>query len=830
MRRRCSLPRETQPSSLRTIAQLFRRRLPQPRPPQSRQHRRHQSPAHHRQLRIRPQLPHHPPPGGECDIFVTSTSSGPGTLTAQAANATTQTVTLAATTARPNPIVFSPKELDFGVVTSTSAPVTRTVTLTNLTQQTQTFTSQLGSNQLTPYTFAESSSTCPLAAINTYTLAANATCSLTLSFTASSTATDDGFAQSNWTIGPGFVLLTAFTQAASLNLSATEIDFGTQFGTTPAAGPRLPRYLYISNNSDTSVTHTPVTLPAPFTLTDNCPTTLLPHTICQLTITYNSPVAPSADSTTLTLDQGLTVLITGSTKPQSTGTGQSVNPNLTVTPASITFPTPVLVTSTSSTTQPITIGNTGAQPFSLALALTGDFTDTTNCPANLPGNSTCTVLVTFAPSQPGTRQGLLSITANSGTSPAFVSLTGTGTAISATPNNTLAFGDVLLGQPTVQWTKITAPFATLTATSSAPDFTTILVEDIGFGHGAPPSSSFTTTFTGTCTNCWLGVQFTPSTAGSQTATLTLTSTSSGTPSPFTLTGTGLPLTGLVLTPLTQDFGPIPLHSVSAPTLFTLTNLTTATVTLSTPTTTANFTLADPNATPTGGASCTGSLAPNASCFVNVLFAPTTTGPLTGALTIPTSTTPITAQLTGFGSPDPGLAFNPTALIFSNVPGPTSTQQTITLTNTGAATLQIAAPTNATSSFASTTNCTALAPAATCAITVTFAPTTALITDTLQIPVTSSLTGPTLYTIPLNGAYTTEDAGLEDHPQPGQLRPRRHFNPRRHAPVHHQQPHPKISHPRHRPPAPVRSLRPTLRRSRPQRLLQLRRHLPPSHQR
>jgi hypothetical protein len=699
-------------------------------------------------------------PGAECSIALTSTSSSPGTLIAQADNATTQTAAIPATTKQPNPIAFSPKELDFGIVTSTSPAATRTITLTNLTAQPQTFTSKIGSNQLTPYIFSESFGTCPLTANNTYTLAANAACALTLSFTASSSSTDDGFAQSNWAIGPGSVLLTAYTQAAALNLSATEIDFGTQFGTTPAAGPRLPRYLYISNNSSTPIPHSPVALASPFTLTDRCPTTLEPHSVCQLEIIYESPIAPSADSTTLTLDQGLTVLITGSTKPQPTGIGQSVNPNLTVTPATIAFPNSVLVTSTSATTQAVTIGNIGAQPFALSLALTGDFTDTSDCPATLPGNSTCTALITFAPSQPGTRHGLLSVTAGSGTSPAFVNLTGTGTAISTAPNSTLVFGDVLVGQPAVQWTRITSPFTTLTATNSAPDYKAILVEDIGYGHGAPPTSAFTSTFTGPCTNCWLGVQFTPSTAGPQTATLTLSSTTSGTPSPFPLTGTGLPLTGLILTPITQDFGPVPVHSTSAPTLFTLTNLTAATVSISTPTTTGDFSIASATTAPTGGVTCNGSLTPNASCFVNLFSTPTTTGPLTGTLTIPTSATPVTAQLTGFGSPDPGLALNPTALIFNNVPGLTATQQTITLTNTGSATLQIATPTTTTPNFTPTTTCTTLAPTATCTITITFTPTTALTTDTLQIPVTSSLTGLATYTVRLSGNYTTEDAGLQ----------------------------------------------------------------------
>jgi trimeric autotransporter adhesin len=712
-------------------------------------------------------------PSAECTIALTSTSTSPGTLTAQANNASSQTITLPATTTPPNPIAFSPKELDFDIETSTSAPSTRTITITNLSNQPQTFTSKIGTNQLTSYTFAEASSDCPLTAINTKTIAPNATCHITLNFTASNNPADDNFAQSNWTIGPGSVLLTGYTQANSLSLSASEIDFGTQFGTTSGSNPfapRLPRYLYLSNNSSTPIPHTPLTLAVPFTLTDHCPTTLEPHTVCQLQITYNSPVAPSADSTTLTLDQGLTVLITGTTHTQPIGIGQSVNPNLAVSPGTITFPTPVLVTTTSAIMQTVTIGNTGANPFALALAVTGDFTPATNCPSTLPGNSTCTVLITFAPSQPGTRQGLLSVTAGSGTSPAFVTLTGTGTSILITPNNTLAFGDVLVGQPAVQWYKITSSFSTLTATSSTPDYKAILIEDIGFGHGNPPSSAFTSAFTGPCTNCWLGVQFTPSTIGPETATLTLTSNTSGTPSPFTLTGNGHALTGLVLTPLAQDFGPTPVHSISAPTLFTLTNLTATPVTLSAPTTTGDFAIANPATSPTGGPICTGSLAPNASCFLNLIFTPTITGPITGTLTIPTTNFPINAQLTGFGSPDLGLALNPTALIFNNVPGPTAAQQIITLTNTSNATLQISTPTITTANFTSTTTCTTLAPNATCTITVIFTPTNSLVTDTLQISVTSSLTGQTIYTFPLNGAYTIENSGLQILPNQSSFGP------------------------------------------------------------
>ena len=701
------------------------------------------------------------PSGSECNLALVG--PGPGTVTAQADNAASQSAALPATTSSANPIVFSPKELDFGIVTSTSPAATRTLTVTNLSPQPQTFASTIGSNEITPYTFAESSSDCSNSGlITTKTLAPGASCHITFSFTASSTPTDDGPAQSNWTIGlsanPGAVLFSAFTQAASLNLSAAEIDFGTQY----TGGIQLPRYLYLSNNSSSPVSHTPVTLAPPFTLTDRCPTTLDPHTVCRLQLGYNSAISPSVDSTTLTLDDGITVLITGSTLPQPTGAGQSANPNLTLTPTSITFPSSVPVTSASSSAKTITIGNIGAQPLSLTLAITGDFSDSTDCPAVLPANSTCSVLITFSPTQPGTRQGLLSVTAGAGSSPAYVNLTGTGAPILAADNDTLSFGDVLVGQPTVLWYKITQPFSSLTASTSAPDFRTVLVEAPAagrYGPGPVSTAAFLNTYTAACNNCYLGVQFTPSTANSQTATLTLTSSAGGSPSTLLLTGTGVPLTGLILTPAAQDFGAIPVHSSSAPVLFTLTNQTSATIQLSSPILTGDFTV---SAIPAGGPACTCPLAPNASCFLNVIFAPTATGPRTGILTIPTSSTPLLATLTGFGSPDPGLALNPAALVFHNVPGPTATTQTVTLTNTGSATLQLGTPTTGTANFTAATVCTNLylTPGTTCTINVTFTPADALTSDTLEIPVTSSTSGLTTYTVPLTGAYTTEDSGIQ----------------------------------------------------------------------
>ena len=112
----------------------------------------------------------------------------------------------------------------------------------------------------------------------------------------------------------------------------------------------------------------------------------------------------------------------------------------------------------------------------------------------------------------------------------------------------------------------------------------------------------------------------------------------------------------------------------------------------------------------------------AGCVVGLVgdalvAATTTLGQTTGSAILQTSIGAVSAQLTGYASPDPGLSLNPTALIFRNIPDPTATTQTITLSNTGSTTLQLSAPSTTTANYAATSNCSTLIPSATCTITV-----------------------------------------------------------------------------------------------------------------
>ncbi len=705
-------------------------------------------------------------PSQQCAIALTG--AGPGTITVSAANAPAYTQVLTANSRVPDALVLSASELDFGIQTSTSPAATRTVTVTNLSSAAQTFSSALdGGPGTSAYSFAEAASDCsPDNSVGTHVLGPGSSCHITLGLTVSSSAASDGPIRAAWKIGPRELVLTGFAQAASLNLSGNEVDFGLQF-TGPNA-LHLPRFLYLSNNSTTSAAHTLVSLPpsSPFSILDECPSVLEPRSVCRLTLTYSSPSAPSSDSVTLALDAGLSVLVTGETMAPAGVTASITNPSLRVSSNSLAFATAVVTTGVSAAVQSVTVKNTGALPMPVSVTVIGDFSLTNACGAMLVAGASCQVLVKFTPSQPGLRQGLLSIATASGFAPALVTLSGTGLPLLPANNGLLDLGQTLAGEPLVVWYKVQQSLPSLTVATGGSGFGVALVEDTGIGHGSLPPSSFSATTSSTCANCWLGIEFLSQTAADASTPLTLTTVAGGQPYMVALTANALPVQGLLLTPVTQDFGPVAINSSSAPVTFTLANLLVnpGTVTIQSVTAAGDFSVVPSTL---GGLTCSGAISATASCFVQVVFSPTASGTRTGTLTLVTSAGTVSTPLTGYGSPDPGIAFNPDALQFSDVPGSAATQAIITLSNTGSDSVVIGTPSAADPSFTVNSGCSTLSsplsPGSLCTLQVTFTPGAAPITSTLTVPVSVTLNGQTtstFYSIPLNGGYTTQDSGLQ----------------------------------------------------------------------
>jgi hypothetical protein len=197
-----------------------------------------------------------------------------------------------------------------------------------------------------------------------------------------------------------------------------------------------------------------------------------------------------------------------------------------------------------------------------------------------------------------------------------------------------------------------------------------------------------------------------------------------------------------VSPTSFNFGT---QLVGAPTAaqdFTLTNNTSSSISLTLPATTTGMNAAD-FAVSGGTTPCTASLASGSTCTVAVTFTPSVAAAESAILNIAyifnTVTQNIKVPLTGTGSNTiAAISFSPTSLTF---PGQllttTSSAMPVGVKNTGTSPLIISKVATGTSAFTETDDCVAtIAPAGTCTIMVTFAPSSSTapgtVTDTLSV--------------------------------------------------------------------------------------------------
>ena len=216
-------------------------------------------------------------------------------------------------------------------------------------------------------------------------------------------------------------------------------------------------------------------------------------------------------------------------------------------------------------------------------------------------------------------------------------------------------------------------------------------------------------------SCQISYTFAPTSAGEFSAT------SAGTindqPFSIALHGTGVAPSFLV-TPTALDFGDVTVGSTSAQQSVTVTNAGAAPVTVS-------MTGGAPGTPFNGSQNCQGNtLAPGASCQIFYTFSPTASGPATAHSIGAINGQAFDVALQGSGAP-PHLSITPTALEFGEVStGTTSAQQSVTVTNAGAAPVTVSMTGGAPGApFNGSQNCqgNTLAPGASCQIFYTFSP-------------------------------------------------------------------------------------------------------------
>ena len=402
---------------------------------------------------------------------------------------------------------------------------------------------------------------------------------------------------------------------------------------------------------------------------------------------------------------------------------------ITTAPTSLTFANQVVAT--TSAAKSVTLTNTGSASASISISGSGDFAQTNNCGGSLAAGASCTVNVTFSPTNVGTITGAVTVVDTAANSPQVVSLSGSGvTPLTLSPVS-LAFGNVAVGT--------TSPAKTATLTNN--QATTLNFTFAASGNYAAVGSGTAPCGTSLAAgaSCTVSVTFTPTASGNINGAVTVTDSTIVKQQEVTLsgTGTGGPAAPLKFNPTSLTFATQAFNSASPAQTVTVTNSGTSSLTFSAIGASGNFSAAGSGTTPCKAGTV---LASNGACTMNVTFTPTYLGTIKGAITVSDNASVNQQILNVSGSGVLPVTFSPVSLTFAaqNV-GTTSAPQTVTLTNNLSTNLSRIAVSTSGDFGLATNNCAStLAAHGQCTFSVNFTP---------------SQTGS------IKGAVTVTDSGL-----------------------------------------------------------------------
>lgn len=553
----------------------------------------------------------------------------------------------------------------------------------------------------------------------TEALAAGQTCKIGLRFSPNTRGARTANVGISATPGGSIQVSLMGTGQAPGDLRITPANFG--FGNTAINGQSVTQTFTVTNPGDTPTGVPSVGLggaaPGAFTIvTNRCTAGLAPTATCTIDVRFNPGQRGMLDATLqVSASPG------GSTLAALSGTGQSVG--------ALTASTPSLnlgsvIKDQAGTATPVTITNTGDQPTGTlsverAGANAGDFSIVTNgCTGQiLASGANCSVSVRFDPKTTGNLQATLNVSATPGGAVA-VALQGVGLSqanVSVSPSN------ANLGGINVGATGTATPFSVLNMGAQAtgvPSFALLGTDANQFtlgtnncAIGVPGGAS-----------CTVNVAFAPTSRGMKNASLQIT-TNPGGMAFASLGGTGLAPASLTAAPNTLAFGSLVVGTTSG----------TITSTFSNP---GDLATAAPSVAVSGANaadfaivsnSCSGAIPGGDYCIVGIAFTASQTSARSATLTVNAGASAMASvSLTGTGLAPAAMSGTPPSLTFGSLQVNTSSSGSlVTITNTGAvATGSISASLGGTNpgDFVRTSNCTTLAPGATCTASVTATPT------------------------------------------------------------------------------------------------------------
>jgi len=223
-----------------------------------------------------------------------------------------------------------------------------------------------------------------------------------------------------------FVFKVGSASAPAVALSPDSLQYSAQ----PVGASSNPQTTLLRNMGSSTLSITSIAASGDFAESDNCGDSVPAAGSCTLSVIF-TPSAGGVRSGSIVLQDD------AAASPHTIALeGVGSGPVAALSPTSVSFS--AIAVGTASAPQAVTLSNSGNITLNISgIQTAGDYSQTNNCPATLVSNASCTIIVTFTPTQTGTRNGSLTVSDDSAGSPQSATLTGSGTdfAVASSPRS-----------------------------------------------------------------------------------------------------------------------------------------------------------------------------------------------------------------------------------------------------------------------------------------------------------------------------------------------------------------------------------------------------------
>ncbi len=443
-----------------------------------------------------------------------------------------------------------------------------------------------------------------------------------------------------------------------------------------------------------------------------------------------------------------------------TGAGVASSSTLGASPASVSFGNVAVGSNGQQTVTVTNTGNASATISALAASGTGFSVTGLATPVTIAANQSVSFTAQFTPTISGAASGSITVSSTASNSTLSIPLSGSGTQGSLTANPlTVGFGNVMVGANGT---------SSVTLTNSGSASISISQANVS-GTGFSISGMATPMTLAAGQGISFTAKFAPTAAGAATGSISLTSNSPNSPLVIGLTGTGVASQPqITINPTSISFGNEIVGSSMSQTV-SVSNPGNAALTVS------QLAVSGPGYK-VNGPTMPMTINAGSSASFSAVFAPTSAGSASGSISVVSNAagSPATIAMSGTGTASQ-LGASPSAVAFGSVSTGSMGSQTITLTNSGSASLTISQATASGAGFGITGIATPLTinPGQVATFTAQFAPTSAgnatgsisIVSSAPNSPLTIALTGtgtqPQIAATPSTAAFGNVSTGTSN---------------------------------------------------------------------